>query len=307
MKILEVILLIVMLGILITGLYALWVNLPRAPVELESYSADNIQIQAPDKSYQFYPNMRFRDKKISYGIEEACTQGKRADIIEALQILSQDTILEFYESSDPEIKYYCSEIAPEPEQANHFVAGEGGPTDIINTSVYSVIYKGKVSLYKPEKCDGPKIAIHETFHALGFDHNNNKLSIMYPVTDCKQEIDQYLIDEINSLYSTPSLPDLGIENLVANKSVRYINFDIVIVNYGLKDTEKAKLILSADGEKVKEFDLNKIGIGTRKLLSVQNIRGPREFSDLVFEVFDTGNQEISEENNKVIVRQTNSS
>ena len=112
----------------------------------------------------------------------------------------------------------CSDITPEPTQKDHFVAGEGGPTLVINTTVYAIILEGKIALYRHEICDEPQIALHELLHALGFDHNSNSKSIMYPITNCAQELDDYIVQTINQLYSVPSRGDLLIEEIDANKS-----------------------------------------------------------------------------------------
>ena len=157
---------------------------------------------------------------------------------------------------------------------------------------------GKISLYRPENCDKPQVAMHELLHALGFDHNNNEKSIMYPLTSCNQELDQDIISEINYLYADPSYADLLIEDLQANKSGRYLGFEIIVSNVGLLDSEDSKLVVYAENEIIKEFDLNELRIGTRKILTVSNIRVPRDFEFLKFEVV-SDEIELSKENNIV--------
>lgn len=221
---------------------------------------------------QFYSNMRFRDKRISYNVEEACDSGKVEDIEKALATISSKTVLTFYESNtEPEINFLCSEVSPPSEDAGHFVAGEGGPVDIINITRYSVILSSKVSLYRSERCDKPKIAIHEILHALGFDHNRDTSSIMYPVSNCEQVIDQYLIDDIEKIYRETMAPDLVLEQISVNKTANYLNFNLTVGNYGLADSQSAKLILIIDDNEIKGFDTGAISIGTKKMISVSNV------------------------------------
>jgi hypothetical protein len=286
------VLLIVLLGI---GVY-LWMGFPFKTIEYSRFSAN---ISAPEKSVQFFPSMRYEDREISYYIEERCDMEKSKDARDAFSILSDKTILSFYEvGQEPEIRIFCSEIAPEPEEEGHFVAGEGGPSEVINASIYSVIFSGKVSLFRADDCIEPQIAVHEILHALGFDHNNNKNSIMYPITSCEQIIDEYIIEEINSLYRVNSAPDLLIESVNANKSGRYLNFDITVANLGLKRSMDSSLRIFSNGGEVKNFDLGELEVGTRKVLSVQNLRLGWRGDEISFAV-ETDEDEISNENNAV--------
>ena len=109
---------------------------------------------------------------------------------------------------------------------------------------------------------------------------------MFPVTDCNQKVDQYIIDELNRLYKDESLPDLAIENVDAKRSGRYINFDAVISNFGLSDAAKVNITIYADSERIDSIELSKIGVGMNENLSVKNIRGPKSFDKLIF-VLDT--------------------
>ena len=298
MKILSTLILAILLGVLGFLLYQVYLNIPTNPIS-EEFSGETPK-QALSTSSQFYPNMRFKDSKISYKIESLCDDKRKSDVLQAMSILEEKTLLEFYPSSNPEIIILCSELPPEPEIKNHFVAGEGGPTEIVNTTVYSVILAGKISLFRSETCKTPQIALHEMLHVLGFDHNNNPSSILYPTTSCKQELDRYIIEDINRLYQTKSAPDLSIEKVSAVKSGRYLNFNITTANFGLQDANSVVLTVIADNQEVKEFELNKIEVGTKKILTVENIQIPRSATKIIF-FADKANkiEEISEENNKV--------
>ena len=296
MKVMDVLSVIFLFIVLFIALFILWYNLPGVPIEFQEYKF-NVSGSLPGKSYQFYPNMRYPDRVIGYS-DEACSHEKKRDFERAIEVIEQNTILDFTKSNSPQIVVFCSDISPKPEEEGHFIAGEGGPTEIVNASKYAVILAGKISLYRPESCDKPQVAIHELLHALGFDHNNNEKSIIYPVTNCNQELDQEIINEINFLYSDLSYADLLIEDLQANKSGRYLNFDIVIANHGLRKAENFTLNLKIGGAIINSFNIGKLDIGSKKSLSVSNLKIPRNTQEIIFEV-KSSQPELSKTNNIV--------
>ena len=303
MKILEIILLLFLLIAIGMGLYVLWINLPSKTVEYSS-NYENSQIKVIVENItnhsQFYQKMRYSDRAITYKIEKNCDDKKRRDITEAFSILSSKTVLTFAsEMNNSQIVFLCSEVASTPEQKTHFIAGEGGPTEIINTTLYYLILSGKVALYRPEKCNETKVALHEILHALGFDHSSNNESIMYPITDCSQKLDQYIINDINEIYKEPPVPDLAIEEIVANRTGRYLSFKITVNNQGLKNAESVNLTILSRDKLIKNFDLEDIPIGTKKLLTATNLRTPYDSEEITFLIEDIYNQkELSYENNK---------
>jgi len=280
MKTLEIIVFLALIFALGFGIYVFWQNLPIGSVQYTPYSANlssqeitGAGLNLPEQSRQFYQNMRYRDRNISYELESVCGLTKWVNVKKAFEMISERTNLNFYISKEnPEIMIYCSELPSEPGQENHFIAGEGGPTEIINTSLYAVILSGKISIYKEERCSEPKITLHEIFHALGFDHNNNSNSILYPITGCNEQIDGYLIDGLNRLYKTDSNPDIVIEKVTANRTGRYLNFEINITNRGLKDSQNATLHVYSDSLELGNFTLGGLEIGVKKTLDVQNLR-----------------------------------
>ena len=300
MKMLDFMVLLMLFITLGFGSYVLWLNFPGETRVYQPVVGNYSYPDLPDTQNQFLPNMRYVDSVISYKIEPDCSEKKRQDIISSFNILESETVLQFEESGDGEIKFLCSQVAPEPEQKNHFVAGEGGPAEIVNTSLYYVILSGKVSLFRSEKCDEPKIALHEILHALGFDHVNNRKSIMYPVTDCDQELDPFIVQEIDRLYSVDAAQDLAIERITANRTGRYLQFYASVINRGLLDAQDVKLTVYSDGEEIKEYDLDDISIGAKKFLTVQNLRISGEDAVLRFVVTSqAGSNELSMENNEV--------
>lgn len=272
--------------LLAAGLYVLWLNMPGTPINYEPYHF-NISAEVYSAGPQFYPNMRYQNKEISYSISKSCDPQRQLDTKRAFFLISEKTILAFNEvKSGEDISILCSNLAPKPEERGHFVAGEGGPSEIINTSKYAIILSGKVSLFRPNTCKDPNIAIHEVLHALGFDHNTNKKSVMYPVTECDQEIDKYITDEINRLYSIESASDLGIESVNASKTGRYLSFDIVIGNFGIISSTNSSLVVNAEDQLAGDFSLGEIDVGIKKKLFIDNLRIPRDTDSLTFEVIN---------------------
>lgn len=297
MKFLGVIAFLFLMLALALASYFLWLNLPVGETNSGEY-LQNLDYGTPGQS-QFYQNMRYRGSEISYFIEGLCSDKKRQDSVGAFDYLEENTVLRFTQvenAEDSEILILCSEIEPKAEEAGHFVAGEGGPSAVVNATQFNVIFTGRVSLFREDLCDKPQVALHEILHSLGFDHNNNSQSIMFPVTNCKQTLDEEIISEINSLYGTPEFSDLVVEKVSASKTGAYLDFEVVVSNYGLKDSLDSKLELIVSGKTVKEFSLDIVEIGTKKILSVQNVKISRSAESVRFLV-NSEEDELSKENN----------
>jgi hypothetical protein len=295
MKFLDFVVLFMLFALLVVGVYLLWLNFPSEPTAFEEYVA-NLSLDLPGRSSQFHANMRYPSSEITYFISQNCSRKKANDFLDAVDFLGGKTILSFSQSDKPDILVTCSNIVPEPDEEGHFVAGEGGPSVIINSTRFAVIMLGRVALYRPETCDTPQIATHEILHALGFDHNNNKSSIMYPVTSCDQVLDDYIVEEIRELYSIPSASDLVIESVVANKTGRYLNFRTVVANYGLKGVQDSTLKVIVKNSVIREFDTGMLDIGTKKSWTITDLRVPGDTEKVSF-VVETDEMEITEGNN----------
>ena len=141
----DFLLLLALFVALVFGLYYMLLNITYA--EEIAFQKFVGEYDFPEVSgIQFFPNMRYKKDIISFYVEPACSAKKDAEIRSALGTIAENTVLTFYErADDPELRYLCSEVAPKPEERGHFIAGEGGPSKIINTSVYAVILSGKVS------------------------------------------------------------------------------------------------------------------------------------------------------------------
>lgn len=304
MRVIDVFLWLVFMIILGAGVYSFFYFIPigsqTESIPFKSSANPEMLINLTSQSQQFYPNLRYSDEQISYSIDPVCGQKKEDDMIQAFSTIQQLTSLIFYEdSSNPEIAVLCSEIAPTAEEKGHFIAGEGGPSRIISTGDFFVILFGKISLYRDDKCDNSRVAIHELLHALGFDHNNNASSILYPITECEQVIDPQIIDDINKLYFVQSLPDLAIEEVNASRTSNYVDFVAVMANRGLKDSIKSVLEVYSGNKLLSDTDLGNLEIGRKKILNVTRlfVGNARE---LRFEIKTTEN-EISKTNNVAAV------
>lgn len=259
----------------------------------------NFSLSNDSASMQFYENMRFPTSEISYRIYD-CPLQKKDDMLRAFDMIENVTILEFYEvSSGEEIFVTCD--SKNKIEEGLFIAGEGGPTNITKTDNFNVIFQGQALLIKESKCSKPNIAIHELLHVLGFKHSENPNNIMYYLSKCRQTIGEDIINLINELYSTPSYSDLSFENVSAVMHGKYLNTNISIRNNGLKDSEKTKIIIYADGKFVKEVDLGVIKIGYGRTISLTNLLIKQiNVNQLEFFINSDFN-ELDKDNNKVIL------
>lgn len=218
---------------------------------------------------QFYENMRYPNKEISYLIQN-CTLKKKDDMERAFEMIENETIISFYSvSSNEEISVSCDSYNRIEEGL--FIAGEGGPTNITQSTLFNVIHDGSILLIRESKCENPNVALHELLHALGFDHSENRYNVMYPISKCNQEIGQDTIDLINQLYAFPSQPDLGFENVSASMSGRYLDVNMTIRNNGLAESDAAEIIIYADDKQVKKIEFDGLGIGHGRAIILTNI------------------------------------
>jgi hypothetical protein len=299
---------ILLLSIILSfSIYYLYLNFPQEEREfIFTGNSGESELIEYSGGKQFSENMRYPSKKISYTIDEICDSNKKEQVLEAFRILEVKTILEFYPSQIGEIKILCSDIPPVSENEDYFIAGEGGPASVLNTSIYDVILEGKISLFRQERCnDLPIVALHEILHSLGFEHNDNPGSVLYPTLECDQEIDDYIIEDLNDLYEQDSASDLKIEKVEASKSGKYLDFYIEVLNQGLISAKDVPLTIYHDEEAV-EFDdgknyvnLGEIGVGVKKILNVTNAKISRSSENLRF-VIDVENNivELFENNNE---------
>lgn len=267
----------------------------------QEFSKEGTNFSQDEKqSQQFYPNMRYSSKEISYRFED-CPISKKNDFERATEIISEKTILSFYEVlHDEEILVTCSE--KERIEDGLFIAGEGGPKNITLSGDYHVIKKGSVHLIRKSECPNPNVAIHEILHALGFEHSENKNNIMYNISYCKQEIGQDTLEIINKIYLEEPFADLIITKANAQIVNKYLNSTLEIQNVGLIDSKESELIIKLDRTEVKKMNISSMEIGTGISISLSNVKTSlRKFENISFEI-EYEDKEINKENNLLVLK-----
>ncbi len=252
---------------------------------------------------QFYENMRYPEKDISYKIQ-GCNLQKSDEIKKSFEIIENLTIVNFYPvTSNEEISITCD--SKTKFEGEFFVAGEGGPINITRAGYFNVIQNGAITLIRESKCENPNVGIHELLHALGFDHSENPNNIMYPVSKCSQTIGEDTINLINRLYSFQSLPDLAFENVSAIMDGRYLDVSFTIRNDGLKDSPEGTVEIYADGEIVKEIKSEPLKIGHGRRILLTNIFIFQKNIDELKFFIKTNFEELDRENNEAVLEYKN--
>lgn len=284
------ILLILLLVVFIAYLsYLFYINIPRAPQNLDFEISNNETFNnVATEVSQFYPNMKFNHNNISYKINLDCDIVKKQRMINAFDIVSENVnMISFYEvideSETADIEITCTQddkslpgIEPN-EGKNYFIAGEGGAREIIQTGKFNVITNGTVLLFKyPENsldCNYPNIEIHELMHVFGFNHTEDKNSIMNPyLVSCKQRLDISLINELKRLYSIKNLPDLYFESIKAVKKGRYLDFNLTIKNSGLIDANNVTFSIFDNNKLVETSEAVDIKYGAGIIIRMVNLK-----------------------------------
>lgn len=254
----------------------------------------------------FMTNMRFSEKEFSYYVSPDCSLNRQERMKRAFSIIQNETKLSFYEidnNKDANILVGCSQEEIE-ESKNTFRAGEGGPTAIFDTGLYNLSLKGQIKLYRETStdCGYPVVELHELLHVFGFDHSPDQRNIMYNTSDCEQRISQDIIDTLNALYSSDSLPDIYISNISAIKRGRYLDFNISMRNRGLVDVkENVTLIVETNGEQIQTYIIGAVYINTTRILRAENVRLPSRGTNKIDFLIDSENKvrELFENNNRV--------
>ncbi len=265
-----------------------------------SKTGANLNFSQNYSGLQFYPNMRYPSKNISYKIEN-CSLDKKNDFEYAAEILSNETVLNFYKvNSNEDISVNCLE--KEKFDNEMFIAGEGGPTKVVLSGENYVIIRGEVLLIKKSSCPKPNVAIHEILHALGFDHSTNENNIMYNVSSCSQEIGDDLIEEINRIYSKESLPDLEFGSVSVIQEGNYLSLNVSIRNSGLIKSNEAKIVLSSNSKRITELNISKMEVGEGVLISAKNLKSNQKNINNLTIYLETQDKELDKENNLLTLK-----
>jgi len=294
--------LLILIGFVVYLGYFVFINFYSTPTDFQVKYSENV----PDTESavlhssvkQPYENMRFKTNKISYYFASECERDKMERMANAFDYIKNRTGIEFYESSSGEIKVTCGK---EYKREELLVAGEGGPTGVINTSLFKVISGGQIMLlYSEPPCeDKYNVELHELLHVFGFGHSDNPKSIMYNLSSCDQTVDIEIINKLISLYSIPSLPDLYFTEVYASKRGNYLNINFTIRNQGLEDAHKVIVNLTVDSKAVDHFDFDKIGIGEGRIYYAGNLKVPLSTETVKLSI--NSEREISDSNNEVIL------
>ncbi len=232
---------------------------PERNITFKGEGNSNFSIE-DNSTFQFYPEMRFPNDSISYKILEDCDMRKTKDMEKAFEFLENETILSFYPvESGEEITVHCQD--KQIVNGSFYIAGEGGPTKVINSGRFNVIFSGEILLLKDSECKTPNIQIHELLHVLGFEHSDNENNIMFPISRCNQDIGEDIILLINNLYSHPNKQDLVFGNASLNLQGNYLNLNFSVKNQGLNDSKEEVIYLYADNDLIKEFKIPNLKIG----------------------------------------------
>lgn len=296
---------VLFVGIFLIGTLVIYWFFPFNEMGFNFGGNSNFSLNVSEGDMQFYPNMRFPSKKISYSISENCSLQKKNDMKWAFDIIENETILDFYPLKDGLIKVFCD--SKNKFEGGLFVAGEGGPVNVTIGKNFKVIHEGEILLIKASTCERPNVAIHELLHVLGFDHSDNPNNIMYPISKCKQTIGEDIINLINDLYSIPSYADLEFENANVNLKGRMIDIDYSVRNEGLKDSESFSVTIYINNKKIKELQSEglKVGYGERVRLSNYAI-SQIKINEIKFKINNNFN-ELNKTNNEIILKMVENS
>jgi ssRNA-specific RNase YbeY (16S rRNA maturation enzyme) len=187
---------------------------------------------------QFAPNMRFNHNDLTYSFISECEGEKINKMEEAFREIKTKTgIISFQriDSEEADILISCSKKRIE-EVPNTFITGEGGPSKFLNLSLYPLIIQGEIVLYDGLYnvfCEKPIVEVHELLHVFGYDHIDNKSSVLYPYFSCDQELDKLIIDDLVRIYSEEPKAELIYQEVEATKSGNYLNFNVSVSNEGI--------------------------------------------------------------------------
>jgi hypothetical protein len=249
-------------------------------------------------SYQFFENMRFRNSNISFSINE-CNSFQRTHFINALKILENNTILNFYEIKDnSELELFCEDRLV--KDGNFIIAGEGGPVLIKKSGEFHIIEKGQALLRKESNCASPNTALHEILHAFGFVHSLNPSNIMYKQSYCSQDFSPDIISEIEKIYSINSYPDLKLKNSFSILERNILELNITIENVGLEKSFQTNLTIYINGKNFKSFVIPALDVGENLNFNIKNLYVDTKIKNLRIEIEEL-EKELDFANNEYIL------
>lgn len=255
-----------------------------------------------DSKLQFYPNMRFNHNAITYRVNPNCTSQQAEKFGEATQALNNKIkglliTQEPWINEEADIEVLCGREFL--ESGDVFVAGEGGPKFVLNSSLFTIIIGGKVVLYR-DSCSY-NVELHELLHVFGFTHSNNRFSVMYNNSYCNQFLTGDIINELTRLYAYQPLPELFFEEISVTKHGSYLDFNITVENEGMINSGNISMDLLANDKFLQKFSLGIVEFGGGRILRTKNINLPsRNIKNVTF-IIDPENKvaEYKKDNNRI--------
>jgi hypothetical protein len=286
--------------LIVISMVSIYFFLPLQETNFNKNLDSNFNLNNSETRMQFYPEMRFSDSTITYKIDEYCSLKKQNEMEEAFLIIENLTVLDFEPVNFQEEIFITCETENRVEDGL-FIAGEGGPTKIVSSGNYNVIYSGNILLIRNSRCPNPNVPIHELLHVLGFNHSENPGNIMYPISECSQTIGDDMVDEINRLYSVEPLPDLYFENITGEVLGKYVNLEFIVRNGGLRDSKNSTVQIYFDSEEKKSLSVSSLEVGTGITIDIKNLyKGIKNIKEMKIEIVSNF-EEMDKSNNLVIL------
>jgi len=269
-------------------------------MNIVGFSIKDTNYQQINDPLQFYQRMRFVNKNIFYKIDNNCSSFQMGRMKEAFEIISNKTgAINFIDTGNTDknedILVTCDNSYNLSDE--YIKIGEGESYSIINTGYFNIIKTGRITLTNDTLlCSEPNTELHELLHVLGFKHSLDNQSIMYNISDCSQQLDKEIIDNIKNLYTINNLPDLYFEEFNTTNNYDYLSFNAKILNKGLKEAKKTSLIIYSGNNKVNSFDLGDINYGEGKIVNVEdlNIKGYNKLNFVITDSEDLNQSDNSE-------------
>lgn len=301
MKLTPIISFIVIVSLITATVYYMYPNVVPSIKKLNPKSIQNLpEDKNISSEIQFMKNIRFNHKNISYSYTSECKNREKNMNLAFKIIENLSTTISFYEkASNADITISCSKESIE-EKPDIFLAGEGGPQEIINLSINPLILSGIINLYEQkyeEPCDKPIVEIHELLHVFGYNHINNKSTLLYPYYHCDQQIPIDIIEHLDNLYSQEPKAELFFSKFNVTKDDDYLSYELEITNEGIISAENIILILKDKTKELSKTEMNDLKPGSTAKYSVKNLKLPNKNSiEITFEI-KTDTEEQDTKNN----------